>query len=217
MIQRYVKTAILVILTMYGVCSMAQQQRPSSCGEDGQGLFRDWYYEAVLHLVRPPDWQYLISISFSSPGETKYILRMTVDRKFELLRGTPEKSIVETLEAADHICALPLDPFEALGSVHFNWRRVSIPQNTFEQLDQDFTRAVAKHVSNAQSRYGERLKSRAETVYLHTPVFKFAYDDGVERMEIESTDSNDERGKNDPLNIWAHSVLKLAEGHFAKQ
>lgn len=209
----------LIILTLLsGVPALGQNQKSDQlCGENGQGMLTGWYYDAVLQLISPPDSSYLISISFSHPLETKYILRMMSQTKFELLRGAPEQRIHDILQAADRLCRLPLDPSRAVDLIHIHWDRMAISQATFERLHRDFTAAVAKRTSDADAQYGDYLKGRGVPVYLHTEEFSFSYHDRAYRITVDSTDSDDERGKKDLLNQWAHAILKLAEENFPKK
>jgi hypothetical protein len=218
MISKYLKPILFVVFIVACCVQAIAQPRNAelSCGENGQGLFSGSYYETVLHLIRPPDWEHLIALSFSEPLETRYILRMRHGNKFELLRGTPEQSIYEILEAADRACKLPLQPSEALSLVHIKWQRVSLSESAFDKFHRDFSAAVEKHAAYIQEQFGDYLKGKPIAVYLHTDGFTFDYDDLVERLQVESTDSVDERGKGDPLNGWAHAVLKFADESLPK-
>jgi hypothetical protein len=205
------------LMTIAFLCAgLAQGQQPSGapCGEQGQGFFSQSYYEGVLHTIRPPDWNHsLISISFFIKGETKLVLR-TDGKTFELLRGRPEHAIVFSLEAADRLCMLPLDPVKALDLVQINWEQVAISRSTFDQLHREFTAALGKHMSGVQGQYAELLKTRQVMVHLHTPEYSVLYDNGDERIEVRAIDSTDDPTKKDPVVTWVQAILKIADNNL---
>jgi hypothetical protein len=199
---------VLIILTALSL----EGQRPSTpCAIKGQGLLSDAYVDGVIQQINKPDSeQFLVTLSFSWSSEIPFVLR-TDGKKFELWKGTAENNIYKTLEAADALCQLPLDPKKAAPLIRMKWQRAELPRATFDQFHQQFTQALATHASIIQSEYEPLITTRSFPLYIHVSGTVITYDNYIEHITVETTDSNDARGKADPLNEWVRTVMKLAE------
>src|SRR4029077_3181488 len=73
-----------------------------------------WYVQEVWQHVLPQDSPpSLIVISLSINTESKLILRARDGKRFELLRGTYEQPLLETLNQLAKSCRLPSNPADA--------------------------------------------------------------------------------------------------------
>jgi len=212
-------TRLFVALLFFpAVLLQAQQpEGPAPCGERGQGLATYSYYEAVLDRVHPPDWaQQAITISVTAAGpDTKFILR-TDGRSFELLRGTPEKSIYSLLDNLDHSCALPPNPVKAADDlVKVRWERTSLSPGEFRELHTAFALALSKDASNIHSGYASFLTSGV--VHIHTPEYTVVYDNGGRHhLSVRLDDSTDDPSKMDPMVRWVRELLRRSQAAFGK-
>jgi hypothetical protein len=201
---------LLWSLIMLTALTIEGQQPDAPCGPKGQGLLSDAYFDGVMEqIARPTSEPFLVSLSFLSSSEIRFVLR-TDGKKFELWKGTAQTRIYQTLEAADARCELPMNPRKAASLIRMEWQRAELPKATFDQLHREFTEAVTKHASIAQSEYDSLLRTNSFSLYLDTPGYVVVYDNHMEQMKIRTTDSNDARGRADPMNKWVHAIMELA-------
>jgi hypothetical protein len=196
-----------------------QEHNPAkTCGEHGQGLLTDAYYQAVLErALRPPNERMsLISISVSGPyAQWRLVLRER-GSKFELLRGTTESHVYESLADLDATCQLPSDVISA-ERLKVKWESVELPAAKFGQLHREFTSALSQYASNVQARYAPLLATGTFSITFHVPEYTVLYDNRSEHIEIRAVDSTPDPDKMDPIVKWTHSVLKLGEESFPKK
>src|SRR5208283_2533631 len=134
------------------------------CGDQSQGL-PDFYYDAVLSLIMPPEWKHgLIRVMVG--GEIKLAL-WTDGEKFKLWTDKPDiaqKNIYQFLLDLDQTCRLPPDPRDAFELLKINWQSKDLSAAQFAQLHRDFTGALSKYVVWIQGRYAEMIATRMKII-----------------------------------------------------
>src|SRR5271167_469605 len=160
----------------------AQDNRPRTnpgkvCGDQSKGL-PDFYDEAVLARITPPNWETsLIRIMIVS-GERKLALS-TNGENFKLWTETPDipqKTIIDFLFGLDQKCVLPADPTEAVALLRIKWQSADLSAAQFGKIHADFVNALSQFVSSAGGRYDETMKSKLGVIYLHTVLYRVSYD-----------------------------------------
>jgi hypothetical protein len=182
----------------------------SNCPSTG-GDASSWYVQEVWHHVLPQDSpRSLIVISLSINTESKLILRARDGKRFELLRGTYEQPLLETLNQLARSCRLPSNPADAATLVPIHWETTEISSDTFAAEHRDFTAAFAEVLENAQRRYGTVL-SQGGRLVLHNTEFRITYDnDGYEHAEAIVDDLGKAESKNDSMLTWIHHLQALS-------
>jgi hypothetical protein len=195
----------------------AQDNRPRSnpgpvCGDQSKGL-PYFYYEAVLARITPPNWESSLFRIMIVSGERKLAL-WTDGETFKLWTETPDipkKNIDDFLFGLDQKCVLPADPTEAVALLRIKWQSADLSAAQFAKIHADFVNALSQFVSSAGGRYDETMKSKSRILYLHTVVYRVAYDNDYEPIEISVWNDPDEH---EPMLAWIHQLQKLGEDSF---
>jgi len=181
------------------------------CGDQSQGL-PDFYYDAVLSLIMPPEWKHgLIRVMVG--GEIKLAL-WTDGEKFKLWTDKPDiaqKNIYQFLLDLDQTCRLPPDPRDAFELLKINWQSKDLSAAQFAQLHRDFTGALSKYVVRIQGRYAEMIATRMKIISLDAEAYSISYDNSYEHIQMLATNRNSDV---DPMVDWADSLRKLGEDSF---
>jgi hypothetical protein len=206
---------ILTLTTIVLFCTVSSpaqhrhtKSNPGSvCGDESKAL-PDFYYDAVLESIKPPDWQKAL-ISLAEGGERKLVL-WTDGEKFKLWTDTPDKKSIDGfLLDLDQACRLPADPKDAVALIKFKWESKELSSEQFAQLHREFTNALPRYVSNAQERYDSLVKTRMHTVWLDAIRYPIVYDNHDEHVEIEAYYVLE-----DPVVKWVLNLKKLGEDSF---
>jgi hypothetical protein len=207
---------LMLLITVSMTPLVAQQRKmvgprataPESCVSEA-------YYEAVLHAIRPPQWQVSrISITFGS--EFRYVVKVD-GTSAELLKGIPDGNILKQLQDLDAAGKLPYDPDEAVGLLAYTWHRKPIPIIKFKQLHIEFMAALENYVSDSQKRFNTVL-TEGGVLHLHSPEYSIRYDNhGFEHINVIAWDDTDDPTKTRPLIKWVHEILKLSEEYFGNK
>jgi hypothetical protein len=194
----------------------AQQPAPTNpgkvCGDRSKSL-PDFYYEAVIARIEPPDWRpSLIKISV---GRERKLALWTDGETFKLWTDTFEitqKNITAFLFDLDQSCRLPADPAEAAALIKVKWESLELSAAQFAQIHRDFTEALSQYVAKIQPRYGTIIAKRKIKVYLDAGGYSIVYDNMDEHVELYVWDIDDEPVN--PMLSWVHQLKRLAEQKF---
>jgi hypothetical protein len=197
----------------------AQNNRPrtnpgKACGVQSKGL-PDFYHEAVLALIKPPNWEGSLFRIMIVSGERKLAL-WTDGEAFKLWTETPDipkKNIDDFLFRLDEKCVLPADPREAVALLRIKWQSVDLSAAQFAKIHADFVNALSQFVSSVGGRYDETMKSKGRVFYLHTVVYRVAYYNDRDYDPIEISVWNDP-DLHEPMLAWIHQLQKLGEDSF---
>lgn len=180
---------------------------------DQKAALPDLYYEAVLARIKPPDTKDLL-LSIKLNGEEKIIIGTTGDA-FLIWTDTPligQKSIHEFLQDLAGSCRLPYNPGDAAALIKVKWESKDLSASQFSRIHENFIRAASNYVTKAQDRFPSMMASKMITMFLDTPAFEIAYDNGHEHFEFLVWDTGAQ--SSDPMVKWSHDMLKLAEKTF---
>jgi len=207
-----VSTAIIIFA---GTGLQAQEQKSqtnpgSACAEQSKGV-PDFYYDAALKDITPPNWvKSLVRISVG--GEIKLDL-WTDGQKFLLWTNTNPQTVGDFLNGLDQSCSLPSDPSEAVTLMKVHWESTEISPEEFANLHRTFTSALMKYTSMMQSRYSSAIENRLSSVHLDAEGYPILYDNSHERVELFAWNESNQRPLN-PLINWVHRLQRLAEDRF---
>jgi len=210
-------TVVALVLSVIGILTAQEPTRTNPgtvCGDRSKGL-PDFYREAVLARMDPPDWKKsLIRINV---GQEKKLALWSDDKNFRLWTNTPEitqKSIGEFLLDLDQSCRLPGDPAEAAALIKVKWESSELSSPQFARIHRDFTEAVSHYVVKIQDRYGAMIATRLLVVHLDSEAYSIAYDNSYEHLELEVWNMNDQPVN--PVLSWVHQLQRLAEERFKR-
>lgn len=215
--MRQLVTALVLTLSV-GMSVHSQQKQVSTnpgskCGEQSKGL-PDFYYEAVLSNIRPPDWKASL-IRIVIGGNTELAL-WTNGEKFKLWTDTLDNtktSIEEFLLHLDRSCRLPADPADAASLIKVKWQSRDLSGDQFAQLHRDFTSALSQYSAKMQERYRPMIATRTSVINLDNEGYSVVYDSSYEHVELLAWNRNEDHPLN-PMVSWVHELQKLAESVF---
>jgi hypothetical protein len=183
-------------------------------GDQSKGL-PDFYYEAVLARIDPPDWKKsLIRITV---GKEKKLALWSDGKNFRLWTDTPEvaqKSIGDFLLDLDQSCHLPGDPADAAALIKAKWESSDLSSPQFGHIHRDFTEALSHYVAKTQNRYDSIIATRLFVVHLDSEGYSIVYDNSYEHLELQVWNMNDQ--PNNPMLSWVHQLQRLAEERFKR-
>lgn len=211
------RAVVTMALFLLAVAPLPAQQRRQSvtnpgalCGEKSKGV-SDFYYEAALKDITPPDWaRSLIRISVG--GEIKLDLWTNGD-KFVLWTNTSAKNVGDFLNGLDESCHLPPDPADAVALMKVKWESKQLSPDQFAQLHRDFTTALSQYVAKMQNRYTSMIETHTSVTHLDAEGYSIVYDNSHEHVELFAWNENDDHPPN-PMITWTHQLLRLAEDSF---
>ena len=184
------------------------------CGDRSKGL-PDFYYEAVIARIEPPDWKKsLIRITV---GEEKKLALWSDGKTFKLWTFTSEiaqKNINDFLLDLDQSCRLPADPSEAAALIKVKWESSNLSSPQFEKIHRDFTEALSHYVAKTQDRYDGLIATRLRVVHLDAEGYSIVYDNSYEHLELVVWNMNDQ--PINPMLSWVHQLQALAEEKFMR-
>jgi len=210
-------TVAALLLFVTGPLPVQEQARTNPgtvCGDRSNGL-PDFYYEAVIARIEPPDWKKsLIRITV---GQEKKLALSSDGKNLKLWTETPEitqKSIGDFLLDLDQSCRLPADPAAAAAFIKVKWESSDLSSPQFGQIHRDFTEALSHYVAKIQNRYDSIIATRLFVVHLDSEGYSIVYDNSYEHLELEGWNMNDE--PINPMLSWVHQLRKLAEEKFKR-
>jgi hypothetical protein len=184
----------------------------TACGERSKGL-PDFYYEAVLAQVGPPDWRKSL-VRIVVGRETKLAL-WTDGETFKLWTDTvdiPQKNIGKFLLDLDRSCRLPADPAIAAGLVKIRWESRDLSAAQFDQIHRHFTVALSGYATAIQDRYGMMMETKLSVLHLDSEGYSVQYDNSYQHVELEVWNLNDDRANS--MIDWVHHLAKLGAESF---
>ena len=213
------KILIVAAVLLFATCPLAAQEPAQTnpgtiCGDRSKGL-PDFYYEAVIARIEPPDWKKsLIKITV---GQEKKLALWSDGKTFKLWTFTSEmaqKNIDDFLLDLDQSCRLPADPAAAAALVKVKWDSSDLSSLQFERLHLDFTKALSRWVAKIQDRYDPLLAARSHILHLDAEGYSIFYDNSYEHFELVVWNMNDE--PINPMLSWVHQLQALAEEKFKR-
>jgi hypothetical protein len=193
--------------------AQARSNPAAPCGDQSRGL-PDFYYDAVLSLIKPPEAHHHL-VQIMAGGEIKLVL-WTDGQKFKLWTNklvTPQKNIGQFLLDLDQDCRLPPDPQDAFALLKMTWESKDLSAAQFAQLHLGFTEALAKYGANIQGRYAEMIATRTSVVFFEADAYSIIYDNSYEHVQMHATNRNDDL---DPIVDWARRLQKIGEDGFQR-
>lgn len=191
--------------------SMKRLNPGSPCAAQSKGL-PDFYREAVLSHIEPPDWKHsLLRISI---GKEKKLALWTDGDRFRLWTNTfdmAEKTVGEFLFRLDDSCRLPADPAQAAALVRVKWESADLSAEQFAEIHQHLVDALSQYVAQSARKYPTIMSTKSSAIYLDARMFSIRYENGYERLTVDVIDDPKEQG---PMLDWIYQLEKLAEGKF---
>jgi hypothetical protein len=181
----------------------------STCGDRSPGL-PDFYDQAVLKYIEPPNWKHSL-VRIAVGGSVKLDL-WTDGERFKLWTDTlvPE-NVTKFLLELDQSCRLPADPAEAAHLIKTSWQSADLTASEFMEIHHEFTTAASRYVGSAQGTYDSMMRQKATVIYLDSTSFPIVYDSGFQHIELEVW--NDPKAEQ-PILEWVFKLKRLAEDRF---